>query len=243
MGKGSFKNKPCAYCGAPATTKDHIPPKSLLAKPYPDNLITVPSCATCNNGASKDDEYFRNTLLLRFETFHNGEVQKLLPTMHRALFNPAYPGFRKTIEKTLEGVELRTPTGLFVARTGSFKIEPDRLTRVVQRITKGLYYEERGQRLSDDSVVDVFAGESVAKDTTAAGEALRSLGGTVLQGPPKSFGEDAFTYWFYDPQEKESDDRLTSNDTVWMLRFYGAVDYLCVTGEPSDQVLQPGTSG
>jgi hypothetical protein len=33
-------------------------PKCLLEKPYPPNILTVPSCTTCNAGFSKDEEYF-----------------------------------------------------------------------------------------------------------------------------------------------------------------------------------------
>jgi len=50
----------CSICGErEATTRDHIPPKSILVKPYPSNLITVQACAACNNGASAMDEKFR----------------------------------------------------------------------------------------------------------------------------------------------------------------------------------------
>lgn len=49
----------CIYCGKDADTRDHVPPKCFLRTPYPANLITVPSCRTCNNNASKDEEYCR----------------------------------------------------------------------------------------------------------------------------------------------------------------------------------------
>lgn len=47
----------CFYCGSPADTKDHIPSKVLLDKPYPDNLDEVPCCRKCNNGFSLDEEF------------------------------------------------------------------------------------------------------------------------------------------------------------------------------------------
>jgi 5-methylcytosine-specific restriction endonuclease McrA len=52
----------CAYCGEPATTDDHVPPKFLYTLPLPSNLVTAPACATCNNGPSNDDAEFRNHL-------------------------------------------------------------------------------------------------------------------------------------------------------------------------------------
>jgi hypothetical protein len=48
----------CVYCPKMATTTDHVIPRCLLEKPYPPNLPTVPSCRDCNEGYSKDEEYF-----------------------------------------------------------------------------------------------------------------------------------------------------------------------------------------
>ena len=48
----------CVYCGELATTRDHVPSKAFLDKPYPDNIPVVPCCSNCNNQFSKDEEYF-----------------------------------------------------------------------------------------------------------------------------------------------------------------------------------------
>lgn len=48
----------CVYCGSYPKTKDHVPSKILLDKPYPENLPAVSSCLKCNNSFSKDEEYF-----------------------------------------------------------------------------------------------------------------------------------------------------------------------------------------
>lgn len=47
----------CIYCGEPATTREHIPSKAFLVKPYPENLPTIPACFECNNGYSADEKY------------------------------------------------------------------------------------------------------------------------------------------------------------------------------------------
>ncbi len=51
-------NTQCAYCGEYPETRDHVPSKILLEKPFPENLPVVPSCLKCNNGFSLDEEYF-----------------------------------------------------------------------------------------------------------------------------------------------------------------------------------------
>lgn len=47
----------CVHCGGPTETRDHAPSKVFLDPPYPDNLPVVPSCRTCNEALSLDEEY------------------------------------------------------------------------------------------------------------------------------------------------------------------------------------------
>ena len=50
---------PCAETSHSARySRDHIPSKSLLNPPYPENLMQVGMCQECNSGFSKDEEYF-----------------------------------------------------------------------------------------------------------------------------------------------------------------------------------------
>lgn len=51
----------CCYCQKPFDnnkTRDHIPSKVLLDKPYPENLPRVFCCYDCNQSFSTDEEYF-----------------------------------------------------------------------------------------------------------------------------------------------------------------------------------------
>ena len=61
--------KTCYYCGQPATSKEHVPPRCLFPEKkdvgngdYRKNLFTVPSCDEHNSESSKDDEFFLATL-------------------------------------------------------------------------------------------------------------------------------------------------------------------------------------
>lgn len=47
----------CVYCDNEANTREHIPSKVFLSKPYPSNLHVVSACQECNNGFSKDEEF------------------------------------------------------------------------------------------------------------------------------------------------------------------------------------------
>ncbi|WP_221389844.1 hypothetical protein [Dyadobacter sp. NIV53] len=48
----------CIYCGGSPETRDHVPTKCLLEKPYPSNLPVVGCCDSCNQDFSKDEQYF-----------------------------------------------------------------------------------------------------------------------------------------------------------------------------------------
>lgn len=48
----------CAYCGATANTSDHAPSRVLLDDPPPCDLAVVPACNACNQGFSRDEQYF-----------------------------------------------------------------------------------------------------------------------------------------------------------------------------------------
>lgn len=56
--------KRCVYCPNPADTNDHAPPKALLRRPLPSNLITLPACRSCNSGFSFDEQVVRTIVTL-----------------------------------------------------------------------------------------------------------------------------------------------------------------------------------
>jgi len=45
----------CIYCGQKADSREHVPSRVFIQKPYPENLSIVPSCSKCNNGYSLDE--------------------------------------------------------------------------------------------------------------------------------------------------------------------------------------------
>ncbi|WP_158583002.1 hypothetical protein [Lysinibacillus yapensis] len=45
----------CIYCGEESGTRDHVPSKVFLNKPFPENLPTLPACIKCNNSYSNDE--------------------------------------------------------------------------------------------------------------------------------------------------------------------------------------------
>ena len=51
-------NGKCVYCDGYPNTREHVPPKVFLDKPFPEELPVVEACSTCNSNFSLDEQYF-----------------------------------------------------------------------------------------------------------------------------------------------------------------------------------------
>lgn len=123
--------KLCLYCHGNADSKDHVPPRSLLERPFPKNLITVPACVLCNNGFSLDEQYFRDGLAqVGFSpTLHSKLEQNGIVT--RSLTRA--PKYRKLIEEAIfEGNDGR----IF------FNAKLKRFERIAVKIALGILFHE-----------------------------------------------------------------------------------------------------
>ena len=67
----------CIYCGAKADTREHVPSKVFLNKPFPTDLPTLPACQKCNNGFSSD-ELYTNTYIECLKSFCENNRDDLL---------------------------------------------------------------------------------------------------------------------------------------------------------------------
>jgi hypothetical protein len=138
----------CAICGKEeATTKDHIPPKGIFAKPFPKNLITVPACSKCNNGASGDDEAFRTDLSLHVGA-DTPETQKLwkkhvLKTFYRQ------PKLRQQRINDLKPMYLKSPGDIIYKPSYVGHWDSKAHDFVIERIIRGLYYYHFKEVLGD----------------------------------------------------------------------------------------------
>ena len=84
-------------CQSPATTKEHIPPKSFFPEDQREQLLTVRSCELHNNSKSHDDTYVLAQICLNASPTNRArEVfqKKILPQLS---FNA--DAFRKTLTK------------------------------------------------------------------------------------------------------------------------------------------------
>ena len=209
----------CIYCGSTNhITKDHIPPRLLFPDPKPSNLITVPCCKTCNQGFQKDDEYFRNNITSDLNTYENPAARQVLRNVFNSLRRSKARGLRISTLNSLGEAELVTPSGLFIQKVGTIKIDPNRIERVVARIVKGLFYHEREHRLPDDYMCGVFW----ERGMRGLPEEMNEIISIVLQQKASIIVKEVFQY-----QVAFVGKNL--NYSAWILTFYGAVRFLCMT--------------
>src|SRR5262245_36307104 len=141
------RNFECTYCGSNQNpSDDHIPAECIFPEGQ-QGLIKVPSCEKCNRRFAKDDEYFRNMILMRQDVADHPVAQVLLPKVRRAYARAEGRGRLVSLVNNLRRVPLRTHSGRYAGQGNLYHIDSDRLDRVVARIIRGLYFHETETRL------------------------------------------------------------------------------------------------
>ncbi len=192
-----MKNGLCAYCGKESEiTYDHIPPKSIFSKPFPKNLIKVPSCYNCNVGASRVDEYFRLIFSIRNSTFDHPTVQKNIPKIRRSLERRKFGGLRKLIVDSTKIVNLRTKSGLYIGKAGLVDPDSTRTDQVLRRIAKGLFYYENKRRLPDEYNIIWNEISNIKQFSINQQITIIKMLDYLQNIPLKVFGLDVFKYRF-----------------------------------------------
>ena len=114
----------CIYCGSVATTRDHVPSKCLLERPFPPNLPVVGCCETCNQSFSKDEEYF--VCLIESILCGSTDPEKIIrPSVAKIMQNS--PALRKRIETSRIEVEGQI----------AFVPEVERIYNVMLKLARG----------------------------------------------------------------------------------------------------------
>jgi hypothetical protein len=212
-------------------TDDHVPPEALFPKPRPSNLVTVPSCLDCNQGASKDDEYFRLMISMRHDTGDHPAVKRILPALYRSLEKPKKRGFRQAVFNSIRTVDIMTATGIYVGAASAYNVDLPRLDRVAARITRGLYFHESGMRVPEDFHVKAHSLDGFDWIDSSLNAQLSDMLGRVLNStPPRILGENVFAYWF----QPTIDNSMAS---LWVLKFYERVIFFAMVVPKTPQLV------
>ncbi len=135
--------KICIYCGAPADTRDHVPPKCLFSPPYPGKMITVPACRECNESFGPQEEHCRNILTSLAENEGHPSVVKHLEGKRNRSLKRSQPALREVLD-SLRDVEIQTPEGHVIGTAPAFDLDDPRFDALFERTVRGLIYHHSG---------------------------------------------------------------------------------------------------
>jgi hypothetical protein len=82
-----FRAPTCCYCGGPADTSDHTPPRCLLPKKLPNDVqaMTIPACSACNGGYAADEMRVAAVVCTVSFTQHDRDAVAVGGWVHSAL--------------------------------------------------------------------------------------------------------------------------------------------------------------
>ena len=193
----------CAICGEQnATTRDHVPPKSIFPTPRPNHLVTVPCCFDCNNGASDLDDLFKVYLSLQAAGTNEIAIalfeNKTLRTLERnqRLLN--------TINEQSTRVQITNDKGEKESRLG-VQWNSKAHDAVIERTIRGLYFHHSGHVVPRDTALSVQWLKEIPK------EVLPKL--HLFQEVILGDSQVIYKYYIYPESPQYS---------LWLFDFYGA---------------------
>ena len=198
----------CYLCDAPATTYDHIPPKSMFPKKFQYKGIKVPACKTCNNATAKDDEYLRDTFAM---TGHSKEARQVFLEGVRPSYMRPYAIMQKDtkhqrILNSLVKIDIKTPNGIILEQATGMKMKKDRIENALKKIVKGIHFSRYKKSIPEGYTLKVyFQPIDIGKDLFEEAEKKRALN-VGMYG-------DVFSYMGFTVSEDEY-------VGVWWLSFY-----------------------
>lgn len=145
----------CCYCSTNiATTRDHVPPKGIFNRPRPSDLITVPCCSQCNNGASILDEKFRVYLGMHVARFnYDGEQLFKTGALKTLLHNSK---LKLEVLKNIDGKPIQYRKDGILKNGSQLLWDSKAHDSVIHRITCGLYYHHFRKPIDPNSKINVY---------------------------------------------------------------------------------------
>lgn len=152
----------CYYCGKPATSTEHVPPKALFPEQkdspegvdYRKNLFTVPSCDEHNSVKSHDDEYLMYILAM---CLPSNAIGRLLyqTKVTRAIERRGY--LIRMLLKNNIPVMIHDTSANTWAESIALEIDHERLKNAFAHIAKAIFYmEHKSIHIGDIKVYSEF---------------------------------------------------------------------------------------
>jgi hypothetical protein len=187
-------------------------------------MWTVPACAKCNGGFSKDDDYFRTALTITEKVKGHAARDAILPTVMRGLNNPKARRHQVSLLSRSAVIERWSPGGVYLGRQRAIALDGRRLDRTATRIVTALYFRTKGIRLPDNHAVRVLHVSRMSQLSRINRELFdvaRQFIALVKKEPGHIQGTAFAFKWIQSPNG--------AHNTMWLLFFYGKLEFYCTT--------------
>jgi hypothetical protein len=155
----------------------------------------VPCCEACRKHQSKDDEYFKFTLVMRRDVVHEPYVQAVVDSVYRGLGRPEGKGFANSLRRSARSIPKQTVSGSYDGVETVYRLDSARLTAVMRRTLLGLYFHETGQRLPDTHCALVYRLWDFRDEPEMQAHFAKLLQ-TIMTGTIREIGSGVFAYAF-----------------------------------------------
>ena len=212
----------CIYCSKPAETADHVPPRNLFPKDRRNGLQSVPACKECNEGFSKDDEYFR--LFITGHSEHSKSARLILggEVQRSVKYKPA---MAREFIQNLHIEDVRTKSGVYTGKKMSVTtLTPEMKRRhfnVIARIARALLFLRYRELVPKEYEI---------KTLLLSDAKIKELLPSMLIEQPGSTG-DIFHYI----HSKEPN----SVASIWLMCFYDKITYATFIAPKGTLIDQP----
>jgi len=142
----SRHNNGCIFCYSYPDSRDHIPARTFLNKPYPSNLHVLPVCISCNKKFSQDEEYvsFLVCYLKYLESGDKNDYIRMGKFSHADILE----------KRILDGLNLKKDG---INQTLFINIETDRIKNVLSKYAFAHFCFERGEHPDREIIQINFA--------------------------------------------------------------------------------------
>jgi hypothetical protein len=128
----------CYWCGSPASSREHVPPRNLFPKDQNKNLITVPACKAHNEDLAKLDEKFR--VFIQARESSPVALEQFRTTTFRGLNRPDRPGLAASLAQGSQKVVVDGQP------TIALQVDAAEQNLYFEKIIRGLYFHTFGKQ-------------------------------------------------------------------------------------------------
>lgn len=198
----------CLYCGKnKEVNREHIPSKNLFFEKEKVNFRFADSCYDCNEGFSKDEEFFRNWLVnANYEIsdeatkLFNGPISRSYhyrPSLAKHFFN------RMQVKDIFNPISQTLEKKTLILTTDEDK---QKILRIVKKYAKGLCLWHFGSILDPQINIEVIQVDE---------HWLRKNSNDILKMPINIVKSNVFEYRYGQV--------LNSQQSLWVMRFYSGI--------------------